>query len=75
MRQQQRYKMTSDSRPSNPVLHQENQESLNRLMRLREEQDKGYFPTVSVTAPSTSQSISTTISDTHYTPWKTPSTN
>ena len=74
MRQNQRHIMMSNSRPSNPALHQENQESLNRLMRLREEQDKGYFPTVSVTPISTHQTISPA-SDTHYTPWKTPSTN
>lgn len=74
MRQNQRHNMMSNSRPSNPVLHQENQESLNRLMRLREEQDKGYFPTISVTPISTHQPVLSSL-DTQYTPWKTPSTN
>lgn len=63
--------MTPD-RPSNNALYQENQKSLSELIRLREQQDKGsYTPIVS----STPIQLSNVVSNTIYTPWKTPSTN
>ena len=46
-----KYKFTTD-KPSNQVLHQENQKKLSDLLRMREEQDKGIFQPVSLsTAP------------------------
>lgn len=49
-----KYKFTTIDKPSNPVLHQENQKKLSDLIRMREEQDMGIFqplpiPTVSPT--------------------------
>jgi len=42
-----KYKFTAE-RPSNPVLHTENQQKLNEMLRLREEQDKGIFQPISL---------------------------
>lgn len=50
-----KYKFTAD-RPSNPVLHTENQQKLNEMIRLREEQDKGIFQSISL--PTVSPSVS-----------------
>jgi hypothetical protein len=41
----EKYKFTTD-KPSNPVLHTENEKKLNDLLRIREEQDKKVFPPV-----------------------------
>lgn len=72
MRKFDKHKMMTPERPSNNALYQENQKSLSELIRLREEQDKGsYTPIVS----STPIKSSTVVSNTIYTPWKTPSTN
>ncbi len=40
-----KYKFTAD-KPSNQVLHNENEKKLNDLLRIREEQDKRVFPPV-----------------------------
>ena len=59
-----KYKFTTD-KPSNQILHQENQKKLSDLLRLREEQDKGIFQPVSlstaplVTAPLVTASLVT----------------
>jgi hypothetical protein len=72
MRKFDKHKMMTPERPSNNALYQENQKSLSELIRMREEQDKGsYTPIVS----STPIQSSTVVSNTIYTPWKTPSTN
>lgn len=72
MRKFDKHKMMTPDRPSNNALYQENQKSLSELMRLREQQDKGsYTPVI---AP-TSVQPSIVVSNTAYTPWKTPSTN
>lgn len=60
MRRFDKHKMTAD-KPVNQALHQENQQSLNRLIQLREEQDRGH-----VSIPSCSSA---------FTPWKTPIAN
>ena len=39
----EKYKFTAD-KPSNPILHKENEQKLNDLLRIREEQDKRVFP-------------------------------
>jgi hypothetical protein len=38
----EKYKFTTD-KPSNPILHKENEQKLNDLLRIREEQDKRVF--------------------------------
>jgi hypothetical protein len=43
-----KYKFTAD-KPSNQVLHNENQKKLNDLLRIREEQDKRVFPPITAT--------------------------
>ena len=69
-----KYKFTAE-RPSNPVLHTENQQKLNEMLRLREEQDKGIFqpislpnvsPTVSLTTVSPSMPMFGGVSHTYY---------
>jgi len=66
-------------RPSNIALHQENQQSLNRLLQLREQQDSGCF--MLKTDLPLAQELSKVPFEQHsvkeqiYTPWKTPSTN
>lgn len=47
-----KYKFTTADKPSNTVLHQENQKKLNDLIRLREEQDKGIFQPILTPAVS-----------------------
>jgi hypothetical protein len=54
-----KYKFTVE-KPSNPVLHTENQQKLNEMLRLREEQDKGIFQPISL--PTVSPTISHTVS-------------
>jgi len=82
MRKFDKHKMMTSDRPTNPALYQENQKSLNDLIRLREQQDNGVFSSSVITdrpifeQPISTQSISTQhVSDQNYTPWKTPSTN
>jgi hypothetical protein len=67
MRRFDKHKMTAD-KPVNQALHQENQQSLNRLIQLREEQDRGTFHAVSIPASIPSCSSA-------FTPWKTPIAN
>jgi hypothetical protein len=43
-----KYKFTSD-KPSNPILHTENEKKLNDLLRIREEQDRRVFPPITIT--------------------------
>lgn len=47
----EKYKFTSD-KPSNPILHNENEKKLNDLLRIREEQDKRVFPPITATKNS-----------------------
>jgi hypothetical protein len=42
-----KYKFTAD-KPSNQVLHNENEKKLNDLLRIREEQDKRVFPPITL---------------------------
>ena len=72
MRKFDKHKMLASERPSNNALYQENQKSLSELMRLREEQDKGSYTPIIAPAPI---QPSIALSNTTYTPWKTPSTN
>ena len=64
-------------RPSNTALHQENQQSLNRLLQLREQQDSGYFEmSTKLQVVQESQPVQQVpVKEQIYTPWKTPSTN
>lgn len=78
MRKFDKHKMMTPDRPSNNALYQENQKSLNDLIKQREQQDKGSFTPISHTSQlslSTTPSItsSTTNNNNVYTPWKTPS--
>jgi hypothetical protein len=43
-----KYKFTAD-KPSNPVLHNENERKLNDLLRIRDEQDKHIFAPITAT--------------------------
>lgn len=43
----EKYKFTSD-KPSNPILHKENEQKLNDLLRIREEQDKRVFAPITL---------------------------
>jgi hypothetical protein len=43
-----KYKFTAD-KPSNQVLHNENEKKLNDLLRIREEQDKRVFAPITAT--------------------------
>jgi hypothetical protein len=45
-----KHKLTAD-RPVNQQLHDENQKKLSDLLRLREEQDKGNFQTITQQNP------------------------
>jgi len=64
-------------RPTNQELHQENENRLSELLRLREEQDKNlsFTPPTKTTLPISTITTSTTPNETNFTPWKTPSTN
>lgn len=42
-----KYKFTAD-KPSNPVLHTENEKKLNDLLRIREEQDNRVFAPITL---------------------------
>jgi hypothetical protein len=44
----EKYKFTSD-KPSNPILHKENEQKLNDLLRIREEQDRRVFAPITAT--------------------------
>jgi hypothetical protein len=72
MRRFDKHKVAND-KPTNVTMHNEQQQKLSELLRLREAQDKGVFvpiqsaPIVSI-APTVSPS-----STIMYTPWKTPS--
>lgn len=57
-------------RPSNTILQQEHQKSMNELLRLREQQDKGIFQPIELPG----MVLSVKKEETTYTPWKTPST-
>lgn len=48
-----KYKFTTD-KPSNPVLHTENEKKLNDLLRIREEQDKRVFAPITLKKDMTS---------------------
>jgi hypothetical protein len=76
MRKFDKHKMFASDRPSNPALFNANQKSLNDLILLREQQDKGTFVPISGIPISEmpSATLSATLSAT-YTPWKTPSTS
>jgi hypothetical protein len=59
-------------RPSNPELHQENENRLSELMRMREEQDKMHsFQPIKGVNFSPKHNISSS-SDNTYTPWVPP---
>jgi hypothetical protein len=60
-----KHKFTPD-KPSNQILHNENENKLNELLRLREEQDKGIFAPVYT---NNSISSNTTKLDNFYTPY------
>ena len=47
----EKYKFTTD-KPSNSILHKENEQKLNDLLRIREEQDKRVFPPITATKNS-----------------------
>lgn len=76
MRKFDQHKQFEADRPSNPALFQENQKSLQELIRLREQQDAGQFAPIpnQVTVQNTMTSTSHS-EPTPYTPWKTPPTN
>lgn len=63
---------TVPSKPSNAQLHNENQAKLSELLRLREEQDIGAFPSVTPSIALVKDDTPIILNDT-YTPWKTPS--
>lgn len=63
---------TVPSKPSNAQLYNENQAKLSELLRLREEQDKGAFPSVTPSIALVKDDTPIILNDT-YTPWKTPS--
>ena len=74
MRKFDKHKMFASDRPSNPALFSANQKSLNDLIQLREQQDKGTFLPLSVPS-SSAPSIPSVLPSSSYTPWKTPSTS
>jgi hypothetical protein len=53
-----KYKCTAD-KPSNQVLHKENEKKLNDLLRIREEQDNRVFPPISFSNDATKNSTIT----------------
>lgn len=74
MRKFDKHKMAASDRPNNNALYQENQKSLNDLIKQREQQDKGSFTLIPHTPYLlTSTTPSTTNHIVVYTPWKTPS--
>jgi hypothetical protein len=72
MRKFDKHKMFASDRPSNNALHQENQKSLNDLIKQREQQDNGTYTPIIV--PMTVRPSTASESTIVYTPWKTPST-
>lgn len=70
-------------RPSNPELHQENQNRLSELLRLREQQDQSFsYPSASASTDSTTSTTSTSTQSNPlpsnsavYYPWVQSSTN
>lgn len=76
MRRFDKHKVAND-KPMNVSMHNEHQQKLSELLRLREAQDKGVFVPISIQS-TTIVSIEPTISPSStimYTPWKTPSTS
>jgi len=71
MRRFDKHKVAND-KPTNVTIHNEQQQKLSELLRLREEQDKGVFVPIQSTPIVL---IEPTISPSTilYTPWKTPS--
>ena len=74
-----KHRQTSE-RPTDPVLHQEQQQRLSALLQERNAQDKGMFPVStgvieSISKDTEQKEIAPTQDPSHYTPWKTPSTN
>ena len=78
MRRFDKHKVAND-KPTNVSMHNEQQQKLSELLRLREAQDKGVFVPIPIPIQSTKiVSIEPTISPSStimYTPWKTPSTS
>ena len=72
-----KHNTATTERPSNTALHQENQQSLNRLLQLREQQDSGYVEmSTKLQVVQESQPVQQVpVKEQIYTPWKTPSTN
>lgn len=62
-------------KPSNTILHHENQIRLNELLKAREEIDKQYLTPTTLSQPIENTVHRPQISDTIFTPWKVPSTN
>ena len=75
MRRFDKHKIAND-KPTNQVLHNEQQQKLSELLRLREQQDKGTFTSITVTnkvMPTVTNTVTNTATNESYTPWKTPS--
>jgi len=70
MRRFDKHKVAND-KPNNKELHNEQQQKLSELLRLREEQDKGAFP--SVVHNDAVIVVEPVVEPKIYTPWKTPS--
>jgi hypothetical protein len=64
------HKMMASDRTTNQALFQENQKSLNDLIKMREEQDKGTWQPI-VSTIHVTPALS---SDANYTSWRTPTT-
>ena len=71
MRRFDKHRVAND-KPNNKELHNEQQQKLSELLRLREEQDKGAFPSVTPSIALVKDDTPIILNDT-YTPWKTPS--
>lgn len=89
MRRFDKYKISSD-RPNNPVLHNENEQRLNQLMKEREELNKQLnstsyiqpqpIPSVQINSFKSPEQINEKKRNEKneinpYTPWKTPSSS
>ena len=72
MRRFDKHRVAND-KPTNKELHNEQQQKLSELLRLREEQDKGAFPSVIRNEPIRIAEPVVGPKDNVYTPWKTPS--
>jgi len=70
-----KHRQTSE-RPTDPALHQEQQQRLSALLQERDAQDKGTFTALSsVSNDSLVVNMEQKVDVSHYTPWRTPSTN